>query len=312
MDQDRGRDPNEERGETPEGVRIIGAEEAAEALERPDVAHRRTGDQLRYGDRPPSPPAHGPRPVLRFPLGASDDPADVERPPVAPSQPISEPVELPHWTEPPTGQVPAAVTGEQPAARVPEPEDDLDDDADAWAGFAPAPRWRDESSRGEDDDEDVRIFGDDSMRIGALDESERISHDDYLSFADLDERVLPGRSVFADLADEDEGVDDFPVWEPQPFEPEAAGGDRWDAELDQFEPFEEPDPVLEDDVPDDYADDDEPGSVRGASIWDDELADEPEEPEEVQEAPRHEQRRREPPDGGRPAREPRPRRSGSR
>ena len=52
-----------------EGVRIIGADEAAEAIERGDIASRRTDDELRFGDRPPAPPA-GPRPALRFPLDA--------------------------------------------------------------------------------------------------------------------------------------------------------------------------------------------------------------------------------------------------
>ena len=39
------------------------------------------------------------------------DPRDIERPVVAPSEPISEPVELPHWTEPATGQVPQILRG---------------------------------------------------------------------------------------------------------------------------------------------------------------------------------------------------------
>ena len=99
---------NDQRKDPPsEGVRIIGAEEAAEALERGDVAQRRGDDEPRYGDRPTSPATDGPRPVLRFPLGSSSDPRDIERSPVAPAEPISEPVELPHWTEPPTGPGPA-------------------------------------------------------------------------------------------------------------------------------------------------------------------------------------------------------------
>jgi phosphatidate cytidylyltransferase len=253
MDKDRRSDPDEKRGEAPEGVRIIGAEEAAEALERPDIAHRRTGDQLRYGDRPPSPPADGPRPVLRFPLGSSDDPNEVERPPVAPSSPPSGPpseqIELPHWTEPPTGQVPAAVAGD-----VDEPADE-GDDLDAWAAFGQAPRWRDETTRSDDDDHDVRVFGDDSARLGALDESERISHEDYLSFADLDEHVAPGRSVFAEADEVDvppvvpiddpdlvdgPDPDDEPggdtagaLWEPPPYEGEPTGA--WRSELDDFD-----------------------------------------------------------------------------
>src|SRR3546814_18381153 len=76
-----------------------------------------------------------------FPLGSSSDPRDIERPAVAQPEPspgpISEPVELPHWTEPPTGQVPQILSD---AAHP-------DADADDWAGLAtPARRWRDETS----------------------------------------------------------------------------------------------------------------------------------------------------------------------
>lgn len=66
-----------------EGVRIIGPAEAAQAMERGDIASRRGGDQPRYGDRPKPPPV-GPRPVLRFPLDASSDPAAIEKPSVRP------------------------------------------------------------------------------------------------------------------------------------------------------------------------------------------------------------------------------------
>ncbi|MGQ0831814.1 MAG: phosphatidate cytidylyltransferase [Microthrixaceae bacterium] len=196
MDHER---PDEKRkGPPTEGVRIIGAEEAAEALERGDVAQRRGDDQPRYGDRPDAPSADGPRPVLRFPLGSSSDPRDIERSPVAAQEPISEQVELPHWTEPATGQVPQIL-----------PEDpDADDDIDDWTSFAAsAPRWRDDSTRFEHEEgfEDVASWqiddqGDDPL--GALDDRERPTHDDYFSFADLDQSVAPGRSVFADADDE--------------------------------------------------------------------------------------------------------------
>jgi phosphatidate cytidylyltransferase len=252
MDEERRKDEDTKRSETPEGVRILGADEAAEALERTDVAHRRTGDQLRYGDRPPSPPEDGPRPVLRFPLGSSDDPRDIERTPVAstsesddeePDEPevaegppevaegppeVSGPVELPHWTEPPTGQVPTIVGAEPPDADG----DDLDD----WASFATsAPRWRDESS-GFDHDDDLTYLADDDDAgpAGALDDSDRPSHEEYLSFADLDERVPPGRSVFADF--DDDAADDELVAIADD-EPVIAG---WDEPLgDEEEPFAE-------------------------------------------------------------------------
>lgn len=74
MADDRRRD--ESRPADPaEGVRIIGAEEAAEAIERGDVAARRGGDLPRYGDRPARPPV-GPKPALRFPLDPGSEPPE--------------------------------------------------------------------------------------------------------------------------------------------------------------------------------------------------------------------------------------------
>src|SRR5690349_390550 len=169
---------DDERKDPPsEGVRIIGAEEAAEALERGDVAPRRGDDEPRYGDRPTQPATDGPRPVLRFPLGSSSDPRDIERPPVAPSEPISEPVDLPHWTEPPTGQVPQLL----PAAPVGNRDDDMDD----WTSFAAStPRWRDENAPSDDHEgfEDMQDWGEEDEPRGALDDSERPSHDDFFTF----------------------------------------------------------------------------------------------------------------------------------
>lgn len=213
MTDERRFDPKEKRTDAPsEGVRIIGAEEAAEALERGDVAPRRGDDQPRYGDRPTTPTADGPRPVLRFPLGSSSDPSDIERPPVTPAEPISEPVELPHWTEPPTGQVPQIL----PAL----PADD-GEDLDDWTSFATStPRWRDDAASFDDNPgfEDMQAWGDsgDERPLGALDDGERPTHDDYFTFADLDETGTAARSVFTDdlPADEDMARDEPPLRRP--------------------------------------------------------------------------------------------------
>ncbi|MEO6318304.1 MAG: phosphatidate cytidylyltransferase [Acidimicrobiales bacterium] len=202
-----------------EGVRIIGAEEAAEAVERGDVAPRRGGDQPRYGDRPTSPSTDGPRPVLRFPLGSSSDPRDIERPPVASSEPISEPVELPHWTEPPTGQVPQI---------LPEGPATTEGDDDDWTSFATStPRWRDDATsldehEGFDDMQSWGEEGDDDERpLGALDDRERPTHDDYFSFADLDETGTSSRSVFAEAPFADERSADDELVEAAPARPAA-------------------------------------------------------------------------------------------
>ncbi|MDQ2650905.1 MAG: hypothetical protein M3Z03_15315, partial [Actinomycetota bacterium] len=195
-----------------EGVRIIGAEEAAEAFERGDIARRRGNDEPRFGDRPAAPAPDGPRPVLRFPLGGAAEADELERP--ALSEPISEPVELPHWTSPPTGQVPQILPDSPP------PGDELDD----WSSLsASAPRWRDDDS-----DREADVFGDlaawgdeDETRLGALDDRERQSHDDFFSFADIDEGMTPSRSVFADI---DAGTEAAADWDDgaefdQPAEP---------------------------------------------------------------------------------------------
>ncbi len=182
----------------PEGVRIIGPDEAEKALERDDVARRRGPDDPRPGDRPGGPPAGAPEPVLRFPLSSS---ADAEPPP-----------ELPHWSDPPTGEF-GAVGGalfedEAAAPDAGEPE---------WSAFSSgAPRWRDRDDAWSEED-DVRSFGDDETRIGALDDSDRPHPDDFFSFDELDEPV-PARSVFDAGApddrddyyfDEDEVDDDY-------------------------------------------------------------------------------------------------------
>ncbi|HZU74319.1 MAG TPA: phosphatidate cytidylyltransferase [Acidimicrobiales bacterium] len=120
-----------------EGVRIIGADEAAAALEAGQAAGRRPEDAPRFGDVPEAP--EGPRPAHRFPLPESVDPSDIARSPVAGRTgepgPAGPPAGMPHWTEPPTGEVPATLGS-------PEGDDDLA----AWVGFAGKARWRTEPS----------------------------------------------------------------------------------------------------------------------------------------------------------------------
>ncbi|MBX3285433.1 MAG: phosphatidate cytidylyltransferase [Actinobacteria bacterium] len=186
-DQRRSRPDDDEAADPAEGVRIIGPAEAAEAIERGDVAPRRSDDQLRFGDRPPAPPA-GPRPALRFPLDASADPTRIERPPVQPApDPVTGPVELPHWTEPPTGEVPAVLIGDDGPLLG-----DGGDDLDAWSSFATStPRWRDADDDWADDGYMETLAADgEEVRVGALgDQDAEPSHEEYFSFDDLDERV---------------------------------------------------------------------------------------------------------------------------
>lgn len=83
MDEPENKEPDQSQDRTAaEGVRIIGAEEAAEALESGYASGRQPDDAPRYGEVPPAPP--GPRLAHRFPLPASMDPAQaVPLPPLA-------------------------------------------------------------------------------------------------------------------------------------------------------------------------------------------------------------------------------------
>ena len=164
-------DPVERQGRARrpgEGVRIIGAEEAAAALEAGQVAGRRPDDAPRFGDVPERP--RGPSPDYRFPLPESVDPTDVPRPPVA----AGDHPDMQHWTEPPTGEVPKVLS---------EYDDEDDDDLGAWSGLSTrSPRWRDRGSDWEEADfDELATLGDDDTRVGALD-ANRTEHSDLFSF----------------------------------------------------------------------------------------------------------------------------------
>jgi len=75
----------------------------------------------------------------------------------------SGPARLPHWTEPPTGEVPTIVSGEQAAA---EPDEELD----PWkSASGQSPRYRvDDSDWAEGDFSSPELLKDDSLALGAL------------------------------------------------------------------------------------------------------------------------------------------------
>lgn len=217
-----------------EGVRIIGAAEAAEAVERGEVASRLPEERPRYGDRPSTTPP-GARPALRFPLDADSDPADLIRPAVASRDlPGDDPspsgtVQLPHWTDPPTGEVPAVLVGEDP------------EDLDAWSSFATASptRWRGADDDWEDTGEYTAALSDDDP-IGALDESDRPTDEDLFSFEGIEElatrrtaaasaeraRALTGDTVLFP-GDDDPTLDDF---DDEPVFATSTAGDDVDSE----------------------------------------------------------------------------------
>lgn len=168
--------PTRPTGET---VRIIGAEEAATAIESGHAAGRQPDDAPRFGDVPPAP--EGPRPGVRFPLPESADAAEL-----AASTP--PPVEMPHWSEPPTGEVPRI---------LPESEDD---DLAAWSSFSGGPRWRDTAADWDDSDDDHLMVDDDELGLGAL-SAQRTEHSDLYSFdepefePDPEPSVVPARDL---------------------------------------------------------------------------------------------------------------------
>lgn len=169
-----------------EGVRIIGAQEAA--AREAELQGRLPEDVPRYGDVPPQP--SGPRPAVRFPLPEDVEPrtAVVSTTPQA-TAPTAPAPDLPHWTEPPTGEVP----------RILATDDDDEDDLEAWSGLTNRqPRWREGSDWEEADFDDDSLLADDRERMGALDEHRE--ERDVFSFGGEDE-----------LFDDDDAVDAAPA-----------------------------------------------------------------------------------------------------
>jgi phosphatidate cytidylyltransferase len=163
-----------------EGVRIIGAEEAQVAIETGQAAGKLPDDELRFGDVPPAP--EGPRPQVSFPLAEDSDPSTaVPKSPVAPAARTPPPgkpaagVELPHWTEPPTGDVPRILPESDAGSTSGDPDDDLD----AWSSMS-SPRWRDQPGDWEGADFGGDLEGARDERVGAL--ADRPEHSDIYSF----------------------------------------------------------------------------------------------------------------------------------
>lgn len=99
-------------------------------------------------------------------------PPESRRRPESPAD-ASGPVRLPHWTEPPTGEVPTVVSGQQPASRP-------DDDLDPWkSASGQTPRYRTQDSDWADGDfSSPELLKDDSLALGALRESGLPEDDD--------------------------------------------------------------------------------------------------------------------------------------
>ena len=117
-----------------------------------------------------------PRQTSRTSREDRDAAARVAAAPETPAD-ASGPVRLPHWTEPPTGEVPTVVSGEQPAA---PPDDELD----RWkSASGQSPRYRVEDSDWAEGDFSPELLKDDSLALGALrDRDVPVDEDDDESF----------------------------------------------------------------------------------------------------------------------------------
>ena len=192
----RHRDPRASRRQaqpptTGEGVRILGSDDDEDEFD----TGRRGPDEPRYGDVPPRPDPEV-RPAARFPL-PEDEETDLwnDDGPTwsASSQETggrggagdegSGEVDLPHWTEPPTGEVPRILPDVEPAAQA-------EDDLDSWASISGStPRFRTEAGDwAEGDFASPESLKDDDTAVGAL-ADEPVVDDD----ADFDEQVAERR-----------------------------------------------------------------------------------------------------------------------
>ncbi len=174
-----------------EGVRILGDDEPDEG---PVSGGRREEGEPRYGDVP-APPDPDVRPSARFPLPEEDDlttdfPLERDQGPTwSASQGSGDDdtgsgsVELPHWTDPPTGEVPRI---RPDLDRV----DDGEDDLDSWASISGStPRYRTEAGDwAEGDFATPEALKDDEIAVGALADDPVIDDDE-----EFEERVAERR-----------------------------------------------------------------------------------------------------------------------
>ncbi len=111
---------------------------------------------------PPPPPPPPPSPSV----GSTGSSIDVSDEP-------SGSIPLPHWTEPPSGEVPRILPDQGPP--------DATEEITGWSAST-GPRWRDQSNDWDDSDFSEAILDDPSARMGALDQSRGDDADDFFAF----------------------------------------------------------------------------------------------------------------------------------
>lgn len=127
------------------------------------------------------------------------------RPDAPPPAVAADEGDLPPWTEPGTGEVPAAVRGEG-------------DDLDAWSGLSSGPRWRDQASE-EWESDSFDDLADDDTQVGYDDELD--DAEPVVVFDDVAAPGAPPAPPGVPLADVDEPL--APPQEPFPPDPRRGG-----------------------------------------------------------------------------------------
>ncbi len=177
-----------------EGVRILGAEEAQAAIEGGDVVSRGADD-------PPatSPPSGaGVDPMARFPRASGTGPfetegatwsaggarASADEPGGDAGGEPSQPVDLPHWTEPPTGESPRVLPDSDPGTGQ-------SDEDDAWRHVSgTTPRFREQP--GDWDEVDfAEELTDQTAAVGALGDDTPVDDDAVFAEEVAERRAAP-------------------------------------------------------------------------------------------------------------------------
>jgi phosphatidate cytidylyltransferase len=139
-------------------------------------------------------PPNAPRPVSPYESASPPlppEPLDLSPPEEGINVHTGAQPELPHWTDPPTGEVPFI---------LPDREPSQGEEMAAWQALGSRGlRWRDEASDWDDID-DVSNLAEDDTRLGALDTT-RTEHSDVYSFDEQFERLEEERSGPAPVAD---------------------------------------------------------------------------------------------------------------
>ncbi len=158
-------------GPSTDRIRIVGAEPAGEATSVLPAVTRQdpsADDQEAVGGWDQGPAGGGDERFGESSVRLTGEPGQADTgsavSPVVPGQTAVPstglpPTELPHWTEPPTGQVPAVLA-----------RDSADDTGSTLGG----PSWREEDADwvAHEEEFEPAMFGDDEVALGSLDESE--------------------------------------------------------------------------------------------------------------------------------------------